>query len=79
MIEEIKKAKLIHMKNCEKYFRMVQDAESAIKSKTIVLDTGDVNNDKDIPQNDTFMNRSINKVTKIKPMAASRFLIISIN
>ena len=58
MVEELRKANAIHIKNCERYAKLVIDTENSIKNRSISSDV-DVLEKEPV---DSFMNRSINKV-----------------
>lgn len=65
MVEELKKIKQKHVKNCEKYMKMISDSENAIKSRDAASDFE--LNEKDIqPKDDSFVNRSISKMLLTK-------------
>ena len=65
MVDELKKAKHTHTKNLERYLKLVQDTEQTIKTKDAAV-AATMNEhesaDKDSTKDDSFVNRSINKV-----------------
>ena len=82
LIDDLKKAKQVHNKNVEKYQKMIQEAESAIRARGGVTDSSldqrttsvsaEVEPTKETKDNG-FMNRSLNKMlSKIAPEKKSQ-------